>query len=127
MRSAYEAQKTELQKRGERQAARITELGKGPDFDSAEAALAKIAKEWKGLPAGDQAAQELARFGKDAAIQRELTASKALAKLEKTDTSKAAQKRKLAEDLQKFSKKYAGTYACKRADMLRASLLGHGG
>jgi hypothetical protein len=124
LRTAYEAQKAELQKRGERQTARIAELGKGPDFGSAETVLTKIAKEWKGLPPGDQAAQEIARFGKDAAISRELAASKALAKLvEKADTNKSSEKKKLADDLQKFCKKYAGTFACTRADELRSALL----
>lgn len=123
LRTIYDGQRTELGKRGERAAARIAGLGKGPDYAEAQAALEKIAKDWKGLPPAEAAQKELARFGKDPAIQKELTAGKALAKLlEKFDATKSSQRRKLIEELMELSKKYSGTTAAAKAQQLRVDL-----
>lgn len=124
LRAIYEAQKAELTKRSERQLARIDELGKGPDFGASADRLEQVARDWKGLPPGDRAEQELARFAKDAAITKEITASKALDKvLAKADTVKVTGRKKLIEELQKFSKKYSGTHAAAKADAMRSDLL----
>lgn len=107
-----------------RQTARVAELGKGPDYGAAAASLEKIAKAWKGLPPAEAAEKELARFAKEPAITRELAAQKALdGLLEKFDATKSSQRRKLADELLKLTKKYSGTQAADKASTLRTSLL----
>lgn len=120
--AVYEAQQADLQKRIDRQTARVPELGKGPDFGSAEKALEKMQKDWAGLPPADAAKAELARFAKDERIQDELAAQKALDKVVgKFDPSRLAQRRKLAEELDKFvnTKKWSGTQAAQKAAAMR--------
>lgn len=121
LRTVYEGQQQELQKRQERAAARVTSLGQGPDFYAAERQLESVKKEWAGLPPADAAKAELDRFAKDGKVQNEIAASKALEKLlGKFNPSRVAQRRKLAEELAKFAetKKYFGTEALKKASAL---------
>ena len=125
--AVYEAQQADLQKRIERQSARVPELGKGPDFGSAEKALQKMQKDWAGLPPADAAKVELERFAKDERIQDELAAQKALDKVVgKFDPSRVAQRRKLAEELDKFvnTKKWSGTQAAQKAAAMRDEMTG---
>ncbi len=124
MKRVYTEQKAIVQQRIERTQARIVDLGKGPDFLDSEATLQKIAREWKGLPPGDAATAELARFAKDAKVQKELGAGKALAKiLESPRGTSSTAKRKFLDDLEKFAKKWSGTGAAAKADKLRSDLL----
>jgi hypothetical protein len=125
--AVYEAQQADLAKRIERQSARVPELGKGPDYGSAEKALEKMQKEWAGLPPADAAKAELERFAKDERIQDELAAQKALDKVVgKFDPTKLAQRRKLAEELDKFAntKKWSGTQAAQKAAAMRDEMAG---
>lgn len=118
LRTVYEGQQKELEKRQERATARVASLGQGPDFFAAERQLEQMTKEWAGLPPAAAAKAELDRFAKDETVRDEIAASKALEKLVgKYDPTKLAQKRKLGEELAKFAetKKYAGTEAAKKA------------
>lgn len=123
--AVYEGQQADLQKRIDRQVARVAELGKGPDYGSAEKALEKTLKDWAGLPPAESAKAELDRFAKDERIRDELAAQKALDKvIGKFDPSKLAQRRKLAEELDKFAntKKWTGTQAAQKAAAMRDEL-----
>lgn len=112
MRDVFAAQQQELQKRAEKQRARVKKLADGPDYLRARETLDRIKKEWKGFPAADDAEAELKRFSKDANIKKEIAACKALQKLQaKYDPSSIAQRRKLMAGLRKFADKYEGTYA----------------
>lgn len=116
MRTVFEAQRAELDKRAQKQVARVAKLGQGPDYFSAKVTLLKIQKEWAGFDAADAAKQELARFAKDSAIKKEIAAMKSLNKLmRKYDPAKISQRRKLKDGLHKFAEKYAGTHAGERA------------
>jgi hypothetical protein len=81
MGEVYTAQRAEWQKKHDAALARVEKLGAGPDYASAEVALEKLVKTWKGLPPAEAAQKELARFTTDAAIKKELTAGRALLKL----------------------------------------------
>ena len=119
LRTVYESQQAELQKRMERATARVQTLGKGPDFYTALNQLERLQKDWAGLPPADAANSELERFAKDAHVKDEIAASKALEKVVgKFDAGKVAQRRKLVEELEKFksTKKYAGTHAAQQAE-----------
>lgn len=119
LRTVYEGQQQELQKRATRAAARVQSLGQGPDFLAAEKQLERLQKDWVGMAPADAAKSELERFAKDAKVKDEIAASKALDKIvSKYDAGKVAQRRKLVEDLEKFkaTKKYAGSHACKQAE-----------
>ncbi len=120
LRVVLATQSAGLQKRADAQTARVARLGQGPDYAAAEDQLEKIEKVWKGFPAANAATEQLARFAGDAAIKKELAASKALQKVLKAyDPSKASQAKKLVVELGKFAKKYEGTYAAKQADEQR--------
>ncbi len=124
VRAVYDQHKQELDKRSARQAARVAEIGMGPDFAAAEDKLERMKKEWHGLPPAAAAAAELARWQKDDRIKKELSADKALAKLmAKADTTKSSQRRKLIEDLEKFEDKHKGTAAAERAKAARLQLM----
>ncbi len=125
--AVYETQQADLQKRLDRQVARVAELGKGPDYGSAEKALLRMQKEWAGLAPADSAKAELDRFAKDERIQDELAAQKALDKvIAKFDPTRLAQRRKLAEELDKFAntKKWSGSQAAQKAAAMRDDLKG---
>lgn len=123
LRAVYEQQQAELKKRIERQLARVEQLAKGPDYYASEQALERIEKEWDRLPPADAAKEVLAKFGKDAAIKKEIAAGKALARLlEKYDPTSVSQRRKLREELGKFRKKFEGTYAGAKASEMQASM-----
>lgn len=105
-------QQAVLEKKCSAQEQRALGLEKGPDYYAAKTQLESIVKDWKGLPPATAASGVLERFAADAAVKKELAASKALATLRsKFDPSKAAQARKLQEELHKFAKKYVDTYA----------------
>ena len=88
----------------------------GPDYLRARATLDRIKKDWRGFPAAADADAALKRFAKDSAIKKEISASKALAKLEaKYDPSRISQRRTLMEGLRKFAKRHEGTYAGEQA------------
>lgn len=126
MRGVFEAQQKALDERSAHQVARVETLGQGPDYATAQAALATIEKNWKGLPPADAAKQQLARFASDETIKKELAAGKALQKLlDGYDTTKLAQVRKLVGELKKFAEKYVGTEAGRQAAQRREELLGH--
>lgn len=123
LRTVFVAQREELDRRIERQVARVAKLGEGPDYSAASNALEKLAKDWKGLAPEAAAEKELERFGKDPQIKKELAAGKALEKLlSGFDTTRLAQARKLLDELPKFVKRYEGTHAAKRATDLRSQL-----
>jgi len=125
MREVFEAQKAELGKRIEAQQKRIERFAAGPDYAASEGQLERIMKEWKGFPPEAAAKKELDRFATDATIKKELAAGKALQKLVAAhDTSKAAQVRKLVDELGKFRKKYVGTHAAKQAEEMMGQLRG---
>ncbi|MGE3171499.1 MAG: hypothetical protein AB7O97_02660 [Planctomycetota bacterium] len=127
VREVYAAQQQTLQQRMTRQAERVVELAKGPDFARSKDRLEKIVADWKGLPPAVAAEAELERFGKDARIKEELTAAKTLDRLlERNDAAKTSGRRKLMEALEKFAKKYPGTYAAVRAQTIRGELVEQG-
>jgi hypothetical protein len=112
MRTVFEGQREELDKRAAKQVARVGKVSQGPDYFAAKATLQKIQKEWLGFEAAGAAKIELARFAKDRTIKKEIAASKSLNKLlRKYDPNKISQRRKLKDGLLKFAKKNAGTYA----------------
>jgi len=126
MKEVCEAQKAELTKLADVQAARAAKLGEGPDYVASTDALEKLEKTWKGFPAADAARKELTRFGADATIKKEVGAGRALQKLlAGFDTNKESDVKKLVAELPKFAKKYEGTYAGKQAEERRKKLLGH--
>lgn len=125
MREVFEQQKAALTKKAEAQLQRVETLGKGPDFTAAEDQLKRIEKAWKAFPAGDAAKKELERFGADAAIKKELAADKALQKLlGGYDLGKPKDVKKLLPELEKFAKKFEGTYAATQANAQRGKLAG---
>jgi hypothetical protein len=116
MRTVFEAQRKEFDKRAAKQVARVGKAGQGPDYFAAKIKLQKIQKEWANFEAADAAKTELARFSKDSKIKKELAASKSLKKLQrKYDPSKISQRRKLKDALRKFAAKHAGTHAGEQA------------
>jgi hypothetical protein len=123
LRVVYELQQAELMKRAKKQLDRISKAGQGPDYGGAKIKLQKIQKEWSGFDAADAAKKELARFSKDSAIKKEISASKAYSKLlGKYDPSKISQARKLRLALRKFAVKYEGTYAGQQAEKKVSSI-----
>jgi hypothetical protein len=120
MREVFDAQKAELGKRVDNQQKRVERLAAGPDYAASQEQLQKLEKDWKGFPPADAARKELDRFAADPAIKKEIAAGKALTKLcSGFDTSRVAQARKLAVELEKFVKKYEGTQAALQAEELR--------
>ena len=116
MREVFRGQQEQLQKKADKQRARVVAAAAGPDYLRARATLDRIKKDWRGFPAAADADAALKRFAKDSAIKKEISASKALAKLEaKYDPSRISQRRKLMEGLRKFAEKYKGTYAGEQA------------
>jgi peroxiredoxin len=110
-------QQKALEERQAKWLARAPELGKRQDYASAAAELERIEKSWAGLPPAIAARKELDRFVADEKIKAEVAAGVALRKLmEGVDTAKIPALRKVIVDLDKFRKKYAGTWAGKRAD-----------
>lgn len=119
MRSVFEGQKAALETRASKRLAKVEKLGLGPDYLKSKDKLTAIQKEWAGFPAADAAKEQLARFSKDAAIKKEISACKALRKLEaKYDPSKQSQARKIPAAMRKFAKKYAGTWAGEQAEKI---------
>lgn len=116
MKDVFTTQQEQLQKKTDAAVARAGKLGEGPDYASSEVQLDKLGKQWKGMPPADAAAKELARFGTDATIKKELAVGKALQKLIAAhDTSKTSQRKKLIEALQAFRQKNEGTWAAGEA------------
>ena len=125
MKDVFTAQQEQLQKKTDAALRRIGKLGEGPDYAAAEVQLEKIGKQWKGMPPAEAAQKELARFGSDAAIKKELSAGRALQKLKAGyDSGKASQRIKLIEALQQFRKKNEGTFAASQAEKDIAQLAG---
>jgi hypothetical protein len=125
MREVFDAQKAELTKKADAQVKRAEKLGAGPDYAASSDQLERMMKDWKGFPPEAAAKKELDRFATDSTIKKELSAGKALQKLcAGFDTSKAAQKRKLAVELDKFRKKYEGTHAAKQAEEMIGQMRG---
>ncbi len=124
MKEVFDAQKQELQKRVDSQQKRVEKLGEGPDYLVSAEQLARIEKDWKGFPPADAARQQLERFAADAAIKKEISASRALQKLlGGFDMSKSSTPKKLAPELEKFAKKYEGTLAARQAEEQRKKLV----
>ncbi len=116
-REALAAQQAALDTRREAQLARVAELGAGPDYTAATGELERMEKAWLALPPAAAARKELDRFAADDKIKLEVAAGVALQKLmAPVDTSKIPALRKVIVDLDKFRKKYVGTWAGKRAD-----------
>lgn len=125
LREVYAAHQQELEKRSEAAVRRADKLGEGPDFLAASEQLQRLEKDWKGMPPAEAARKQLDRFASDAAIKKEVAASKALQKLlAQYDTSRVAQVKKLIPELEAFAKKYAGTLASKQAEEQRKRLGG---
>ena len=119
MRDVLIGQQKELENRIARQSTRVTTLAAGPDYLASREKLEKIQKEWKGFVPASMAKDELDRFRKDSAIQKEIKVSKRYEKLiNKYDATKIVQRRKLMEALEKFSEQYEGTYAAEQAQKL---------
>ena len=117
MKDVFTAQREQLTKQTQSAVARVSKLGAGPDYANAEDQLERMEKQWKGMEPAEAAAKERARFGTDAAIKKELAASRALQKLLAShDVSKNAQRKKLGDALQQFRKKYDGTHAASQAE-----------
>ena len=75
------------------------------------------------MPPATAAQKELQRFAADPAIKKELQAGKALQKVRSQfDSSRVAQRKKLAEALLAFAKKYPDTEAAKQAEAEAARL-----
>lgn len=123
MREVFEGQQKELEKRAAAAQKRVDRLGQGPDYLQSQDQLADLEKAWKGFAAADAAKQQLARFGSDPAIKKELAASRLLQKLVASyDPSKRSQAKKLGEELDRFAKKHEGTYAARQALQQRERL-----
>lgn len=116
-REQVQAQRDELQKRLDRAVARAEELGGSKEYASAQEKLQRLEKQWRGLPPAEAAKKALAQIAADPAAKKELAAAKSLARLRSQyDPSRVAQRRKLAEELQKFAKQHAGTQAAAEAE-----------
>lgn len=101
----------------------VQRLGGGPDYYGAEERLKDLAKSWKGLPPSEAIAEQLARFGKEPQIKKELQVGKQLAQLQRRfDASKAGDRKKLVQALQQFVKQCEGTHAAQRAQALLEAL-----
>lgn len=123
MRTVFEAQQAELDKRAKRKQERVQKLGQGPDYYAAKAKLQKLQEEWAGFAAADDAKAVLASFSKDAAIKKEMAAGKSLEKLlKKYDPNKISQRRKLKAALEKFADKYGGLHAGQKAAKLAGQM-----
>lgn len=110
-------QKQALEERQQKWLERATQLGARPDYASAASELERIEKSWAGLPPALAARKELDRFAADAKIKAEVDAGKALYKLMAgVDTGRIPALRKVIVDLDKFRKKYKGTWAGTTAD-----------
>ena len=106
-------------------AATIKDLADGPDYLKAKTTLGEISKDFKGLPPGAEADAELDRFERDRTIKREITAMKNFEKLKKKyPLSKSSSRNKLGPAIQKFTKRYKGTYAVEKARKLQEQLRG---
>jgi hypothetical protein len=116
MRTVFEEQQAELDKRAKKQLERVSKLAMGPDYFAAKAKLQELQKEWAGFAAADSAKEQLRQFTKDVTVKKGVAAGKALKKLlGKYDPSKQSQARKLRVALRKFAKKYKGTHAGSQA------------
>lgn len=125
MKDVFTAQREHLQQRIDAAVARAGKLGEGPDYAFSEVQLDKMSKQWKSMVPADAAAKELARFGTDPTVKKELAAGRALQKLFASyDQSKVAQRKKLIEALPQFRKKYEGTWAAGQAEKEMTRLAG---
>ena len=125
MKEVFEAQKAIFDKKQAAALARVAGLGAGPDYADSDLQLERIEKQWKGMEPAAAATKERARFEADAVIKKELTAGRALQKLMAAhDQSKFSSRKKLAEALVGFRKKYDGTLAAKQAFELMERLNG---
>ncbi|MGA0059775.1 MAG: hypothetical protein ACO3RU_09325, partial [Planctomycetota bacterium] len=95
----------------------------GPDYWNATKRLYKLPREFKGLPGADEAEGVLDRFDSDDQIKKEISASRALEKVQsRFDANKISQRKKLVEALAQFEEKFAGTHAASEASALRLRL-----
>jgi hypothetical protein len=88
--------------------------------------LGKIQKHFPGTEEAQAAATKLAELKADPNVKRELKASKALDKLVQRKTKAGTSGKKLdavRKKVEKFIKKYDGTKAAERAEMLRKAIL----
>ncbi|HEX5052793.1 MAG TPA: redoxin domain-containing protein [Planctomycetota bacterium] len=117
VREVLEGQKTALAEREARWLERVGQIGARADYASAASELDHIVKSWGDLPPGASAKKELERFAADPKIKVEVDAGRALQKLmDGVDTSRIPALRKVINDLDKFRRKYKGTWAGTTAD-----------
>lgn len=122
-RAVLEAHKAYFDSVIERTSKQIQKLGEGPDFWNSTKRLEKLQKDFKGLPVADEAEAVLDRFDDDANIKKEISASRALEKVQaRFDANKISQRKKLVEALAQFEDKFAGTHAASEASALRLRL-----
>ncbi|MEO6597524.1 MAG: redoxin domain-containing protein [Planctomycetota bacterium] len=117
VREALTGQMTAIAERQAKRVERVTQISARPDYWSAASELERIEKNWAGLSPALAARKELDRFVADPKIKAELDAGKALQKLMSgVDTSRIPALRKVIGDLDKFRRKYKGTWAGTTAD-----------
>ena len=122
-RTVLEAHKAYFESLIERTSKQIQKLGEGPDYWSSTKRLEKLQKDFKGLTVAAEAEAMLDRFDDDDGIKKEISASRALEKVQaKFDANKISQRRKLVEALAAFEEKFAGTHAASEAAALRVRL-----
>ena len=122
-RTVLEAHRAYFDSLIERTSKQIQKLGEGPDFWNSTKRLEKLQKDFKGLPVAAEAEAMLDRFDDDDGIKKEISASRALEKVQaKFDANKISQRRKLVEALAAFEEKFAGTHAASEAAALRVRL-----
>src|SRR5690606_33490182 len=112
IRAVAAEQKADFDRRVASASQRVARLAEGPDYLRAEHKLEEIARDFEGLPPGREAEAVLDRFDDDDHIRSEIKALKYLERvLRQYDPTRIAQRRKLADALREFQRRYADTYA----------------
>lgn len=93
------------------------------DYLRAREDLERLAREFRSLPPGIRAEEILARWARDAHVQRELKAARTLHRLlRRFDPSRISQRRKLLKALHAFERRHRGTRAAEQARARRVQL-----
>jgi hypothetical protein len=125
LRAVFEEQRASFDGFLAGQLARIDKFAAGPDYWDAQQKLEQMVKDFDGLEVEERAKAVLDRFGDDATIKKEISASRALEKvMSRFDANKISQRRKLVDALLQFEERYAGTYAGQQATQRRVQLAG---